>query len=70
MRSPTRVPLLSLVAAAFPINAALADGPKDNLPDQVRPIPPPGIAIPDAERVALQQGAQALGEQIAALKKS
>ncbi|NBV87019.1 MAG: hypothetical protein EBS01_12335, partial [Verrucomicrobia bacterium] len=70
MLSPNRIPLLALLSAAFPLGVAFADGPKDNLADQVRPIPPPGIAVPEPERIALQQGVQALGEQIAALRKS
>ncbi len=32
---------------------AWGDGPADNLPDQVRPIPPAGIQIPDATAEAL-----------------
>ena len=27
----------------------LADGPGDNLPDKVRPIPPAGVAVPEAD---------------------
>ena len=46
----------------------LADGPKDNLPDQVRPIPPPGVAISDADRASLQEGVTALAKEISALR--
>ena len=70
MRSPTLLSLLALAAAAFPVRSALADGPKDNNPDQVRPVPPPGIPVPDAEKLALQEGVKALGEQLVALRTS
>lgn len=38
------------------VSAVFADGPKDNVADNVRPIPPPGIAVPDADRARLTQG--------------
>lgn len=44
------------LALALP---AFADGPKDNSAENVRPVPPPGVAIPDADRAALSKG---LGE--------
>lgn len=44
------LPLLLAPALAF------ADGPKDNLPDNVRPIPPVGIDVPEADVKALTQG--------------
>jgi hypothetical protein len=47
--------------------AALADGPNDNLPEKVRPIPPAGIAIPASDRKALQAGVEELGKEIADL---
>lgn len=47
---------------------ALADGPNDNLPDKVRPIPPPGIKITPADRAELEHGAGELREQIAQLR--
>jgi len=36
------------------IFAARADGPADNVVDTVRPIPPPGIAVPEPDRVRLK----------------
>jgi len=56
--------LLCLLITPF----ALADGPKDNIPDQVRPIPPPGIQIADADRAELEKGVAALGKEIEALR--
>jgi dienelactone hydrolase len=46
-----------------------ADGPADNRPDNVRPIPPPGIEVPAADRDELRQQLDALGHDIAALRK-
>lgn len=48
--------------------AALADGPADNIAEKVRPVPPPGVAVPDADRAVLQQGLADLGRQISALR--
>jgi pimeloyl-ACP methyl ester carboxylesterase len=56
---------LALLAAA---SLARADGPGDNLPDKVRSVPPPGIAVPDADRAELQAGADALEKQIDELR--
>src|SRR5436190_21811610 len=45
-----------------------ADGPGDNLADKVRPIPPKGVAVPDADRTALQEGLDRLAQDIADLR--
>ena len=42
------------------LSAALADGPKDNSVDNVRPVPPPGVAVPDADRARLTEGLKKL----------
>jgi hypothetical protein len=49
--------------------ALWADGPADNHPDKVRPVPPPGIQVPDAERAELQTAVAALGKDIEALRR-
>jgi acetyl esterase/lipase len=54
--------LLSL--SALPL---FADGPADNLPDKVRSVPPPGIAIPAAARTELEKGVADLGKEIEGL---
>lgn len=59
-----RTLVLLLAAAAF----ARADGPRDNLPDNVRPVPPPGVAIPAEDRAELRAGVEALGQEIDALR--
>ena len=45
-----------------------ADGPGDNLPDKVRPVPPPGVVVPPAERAELETGVAELGKEIEALR--
>src|SRR4030095_9843755 len=47
---------------------ALADGPADNIPDKVRPIPPPGIAIGAADRAELAEGVLKLCSELDALR--
>ena len=37
------------------------DGPRDNLPDNVRPVPPPGIEVPAEDRAELEAGLKKLG---------
>src|SRR5262249_18322936 len=56
--------LLALVPLLF------ADGPGDNVPDNVRPVPPPGAPITARDRQDLQAGVEALGKEIDDLKKT
>jgi pimeloyl-ACP methyl ester carboxylesterase len=46
-----------------------ADGPRDNVPSQVRPIPPIGNDLEPAERESLQGGIARLGGEIDALRQ-
>jgi hypothetical protein len=46
------------------------DGPKDNIPDKVRQIPPPGIALSPADRAELAAGAEALHQDIVAARRA
>jgi hypothetical protein len=48
--------------------AAFADGPTDNIPENVRRIPPPGVAIPDQLRDSLTKTAATLGAAIEATR--
>jgi pimeloyl-ACP methyl ester carboxylesterase len=48
---------------------ARADGPKDNLADAVRPIPPVGVELSAADRNELQEGLNKLEKQLAQLRK-
>jgi pimeloyl-ACP methyl ester carboxylesterase len=55
---------LSLLLVA----AAAADGERDNQVDNVRRIPPAGVAIPDADKAELQAGVAELGKEIETLR--
>jgi hypothetical protein len=48
--------------------SAGADGPGDNQPENVRRIPPPGIAVPAGDRAELEAGIKALDQEIEALR--
>jgi hypothetical protein len=65
------VPILSLAIAAVAASHSLvpwADGPADNLPDQVRRVPPPGVALAPQDRAELQAGVDQLGREIESLR--
>lgn len=49
----------TLLALLLFAPVAFADGPADNIPDKVRPVPPKGNPIPDADLAAIKKG---LGE--------
>jgi hypothetical protein len=51
-------------------SAAHADGPADNIPGNVRQIPPPGIEIPAEDRTRLQSGLDELTGRIEKLHGS
>ena len=58
-----------MMLSVFVVAALLhADGPSDNHPDKVRPVPPPGIKIDEADRGKLQAGVDTLGKQIERLR--
>ncbi len=59
-------PLLLLVAASL----ARADGPADNVPAKVRPIPPKGIMVGEADRSELQAGLDLLIKEIDATRRT
>ncbi|MSQ93617.1 MAG: hypothetical protein EXR98_03570 [Gemmataceae bacterium] len=54
----------------FVIGVALADGPQDNIAENVRPVPPPGIKVPEEIFAELQKGVADLGREIDDLRKS
>jgi hypothetical protein len=66
MSSRWLLPLLSFVLVC----PARADGAADNLPDQVRPIPPRGITLAEGDHSELQAGLDELGKEIDALRDS
>lgn len=47
-----------------------ADGPADNQVDKVRPVPPAGVSVADADRKALAEGVEELARQIDLLRDS
>lgn len=58
-------PCALLVLVVQPV---LADGPKDNIPEAVRPIPPLGIEILTEQRKALEKRAAELLEEVTNLR--
>ena len=52
------------------ITLSAADGPGDNKPDNVRPVPPPGVELPAGDRDELQAGVAELGKEIEGLRKA
>ncbi|MCP5540998.1 MAG: hypothetical protein H7A52_12720 [Akkermansiaceae bacterium] len=58
---------LALLVSGAPL-AALADGAKDNIPADVRRIPPVGVEVPEADRLALEKGIADLGAALEGLK--
>lgn len=61
--------LIALFLNAGTIPSTWADGPADNLPGEVRPIPPLGIEISAEDRGALQKGLEALQKKIEEIRK-
>lgn len=67
----TKIRFLPALAAACCLAvpaAGVADGPADNKAENVRPIPPPGVPVPDADRAELQRGIDSLGREIEELR--
>jgi hypothetical protein len=65
------MPLRFLLPTLLLVTATVrADGPADNQPDNVRPIPPKGTIVPPADLEELKAGLADLGKQIDDLKKS
>src|SRR4051812_41503802 len=62
MSTRLALPALCLFVLALP-----ADGPGDNIPDKVRPVPPAGVAIPPEERAELTARLAELTKAIDAL---
>jgi hypothetical protein len=68
--TPRRLAAVVLLAAvaALVTGPAAADGPKDNLPDDVRPVPPKGVEVPAADLAELKRQLAAFQAQIRELK--
>lgn len=63
--NPRRLVCAALLACAA-ASSAHADGAADNIAENVRRIPPPGVAIPDDARAELTSCAAALQASLAA----
>ncbi len=59
--------LIALLLGAPP---ARSDGPADNTADKVRPVPPPGVEVPAADRSELEAGVADLGKSIDSLESA
>lgn len=55
-------------AAPIPVRAQQTPPPAKKTQDSVRPMPPPGMVVSDADRKELTDGAEALGREINALR--
>src|SRR5881409_603042 len=66
-RTPMRWLAVSLSCLAL-VAAALADGPADNRPENVRRVPKVGIEVPAADRKALEEGLASLEKAIEPLR--
>ncbi len=58
---------VSLLITAATLSV-FADGPADNIPEKVRPVPPPGVKISDEARTELMAGADKLSAEIEKLR--
>ncbi len=56
-----------LLFALFMALPVWADGPADNVPDKVRPIPPAGIEVPKEKKQALLETAAALDKALSSI---
>lgn len=62
-----RIRIALLILSLFTLSALVATAQQNNA-DQVRSIPPPGIAVPAADRTELEASIAALGKEIEALR--
>ncbi|MEO8494145.1 MAG: prolyl oligopeptidase family serine peptidase [Planctomycetota bacterium] len=61
------VPTILLLLAC---HAVFADGPRDNVAENVRQVPPPGIDVPEEDRAALAQQLETLASRLVSLGTS
>lgn len=70
MRCVSSVVIGFVVMGLWSVTLLYAGGPEDNVPDNVRPIPPAGIEVSEADRSELTEGLLQLAELIKRLKAS
>jgi hypothetical protein len=58
----------TLTALLLLVPVASADGERDNQVDNVRKVPPPGIAVPEADRTELEKGLADFTQDLDALR--
>lgn len=63
-----RLSILVATTSCFLALLLRGDGPSDNLPDNVRRVPPPGLKIAEADRAELEAGVADLGKEIETLR--
>jgi len=59
---------LSLAVVTVLPGSVFADGPQDNIAENVRQVPPVGIEVPEADRQELEEGLTLLNQQIDGLR--
>lgn len=62
-------PLWTLGLMLAAATAAVADGPQDNVAEQVRPVPPVGLELSPTDRDELMAGLSELDQAVTTLKK-
>lgn len=71
MKKKTLATAAAFMILAFSLpSTTLGDGPSDNLPSQVRPIPPPGIEVPQAAREQLADKAAQIRSAVGAASQA
>ncbi len=60
--------VLALFIPLLALSLTKADGPRDNLTDNVRPVPPKGATIPDADMTELKAGLAQFRRELDGLK--
>ena len=63
-------PIIFVICFAFIGLSVLGDGPQDNIPEKVRPVPPVGIEVPNATFAELKKGVVELRNEIDGMRKS
>ncbi len=61
--------LLSLLLGCMPLGFGWADGPADNHPANVRPVPPPGIVLTTARQQGLRDAVSHIRREVASIKE-
>lgn len=63
------VTAFAVINGLLPGSPAVADGPRDNIPDNVRPVPPVGVVVSAEDRAELEAGLSKLDALIESITK-